>query len=132
MESPIVRIFIIAAAVAAAASVVAIMWSVINRESEGLDDQSTLIPYESIESQTLCESVDDGAWINQLKSTGATINGKNHDDDDIWEDNGECLDADTFDATEDGSSKLKAIDKKATYATADAADWVLFNSDVRD
>lgn len=130
MESPIVRIVIIAASVAAAAGVAAIMWSVINTNSGGLDDASTLIPYESIESRSLCESVEDGAWVNQLKA-GATINGKSHDDDDIWEDNGDCLDKEDLDSVKDGSAKTKPIDKKDAYVTGDAADWVLFNTDVR-
>lgn len=130
MESPIVRIVLIAAAVAAAAGVVAIMWTVINRNAEGIDDASTLIPYESIESQSLCESVEDGAWVNQLKAA-ATVNGKSHDDDDIWENNGECLDKADLSATKDGSAKDKPIDKKDSYVTGDGADWVLFNTDVR-
>ncbi len=132
MESPIVRIVIIAAAVAGAAAVVAIMWTVINSNAEQLDDQSAAIPYESIESQTLCESVEDGAWIQQLEA-GATVNTKSYDDEDVWKDGtAECVDSDTLDSSRDGSSKLKARNKKTsgTYATADGGKWELFNPDV--
>ena len=58
MDSPVTKLMFIAAAVAAAALVVAVMWSTLGSNAPQTDDS---IKYDKIESENLCDAVG-GKW----------------------------------------------------------------------
>ncbi|WP_420626215.1 hypothetical protein [Candidatus Poriferisodalis sp.] len=58
MDSPVTKLMFIAAAVAAAALVVAVMWTTLSSNAPQTDDS---IKYDKIESKNLCDAVG-GTW----------------------------------------------------------------------
>ena len=58
MDSPVTKLMFIAAAVAAAALVVAVMWTTLSSNAPQTDDS---IKYDKIESENLCDAVG-GTW----------------------------------------------------------------------
>ena len=64
MDSPVTKLIFIAAAVAAAALVVAVMWGVLGRnappENDGID-------YAKIQTKELCDAVS-GTWTDGTKT----------------------------------------------------------------
>ena len=60
MDSPVTKLMFIAAAVAAAALVVAVMWTTLGKNAPQTDDS---IKYDKIESENLCDAVG-GKWAS--------------------------------------------------------------------
>ena len=58
MDSPVTKLMFIAAAVAAAALVVAVMWTTLGSNAPQTDDT---VKYGKIESENLCDAVG-GTW----------------------------------------------------------------------
>ena len=90
MESPVIKIMLIAAGIAAAAAVVAVMWTQLAQNTEAIDNTATNA-YTLATSETLCEALPEGHWYRQLESDGTSAdNVKQHTDNDAWEDGGKC------------------------------------------
>jgi hypothetical protein len=60
MDSPVTKLIFIAAAVAASALVVAVMWGVLGRNAPPANDG---IDYTKIQTENLCNAVD-GTWAS--------------------------------------------------------------------
>ena len=68
MESPVVRIMLIAAAIAAAAAVVAIMWTMLNTNAP--DTGPGQIDYGRVTTEKLCKAVG-GTWTSGTSKCAA-------------------------------------------------------------
>lgn len=64
MDSPVTKLMFIAAAVAAAALVVAVMWTTLGNNAPQSDDS---VKYDKIQSKPLCDAVG-GKWTDADKT----------------------------------------------------------------
>ena len=67
MDSPVTKLMFIAAAVAAAALVVAVMWTTLGSNAPQTDDS---VKYDKIQSKNLCDAVG-GTWNGTKKECTA-------------------------------------------------------------
>lgn len=94
MESPVIKIMLIAAGIAAAAAVVTVMWTQLASNTEEIDNTSTNA-YTLATSRTLCEALgggEGGHWWRQLASSLESKEYTKDQSDEIWAANvkGKC------------------------------------------
>lgn len=90
MESPVIKIMLIAAGIAAAAAVVTVMWTQLARNTEDIDNTATNA-YALASSRTLCEALPEGNWWRKF-ATGISAGDlfTKDQEDSIWDGDGEC------------------------------------------
>ena len=135
MESPVIKIMLIAAGIAAAAAVVTVMWTQLAQNTEDIDNTATNA-YALATSETLCEALPEGHWYRQLDTLTGTSTVKQHTDDDAWEGEGKCGKGDGKLAANsskrpEGVTSTGDLEAQATsynlLAAQKGGDWVIFD-----
>ena len=121
MESPVIKIMLIAAGIAAAAAVVTVMWTQLAQNTEDIDNTATNA-YNLASSRTLCEALPEGNWWRKFKDVAAADDFTKDQSDNIWaSDAGKCVKGtddrpEGVDATDDVASTVSLSEGSSLHA----------------